>query len=356
MELTPDQEKQLLELWNDYLAKGKEIKVIELTKIIFNDPLLDGRSDEGKAVKRALIKNKLKVITTKREPAPKIILTAEQKEYIENNCENSTSLEITREIFKNPNLSAVSNEFRAVFFYLKTLGSIKTYDNTVKSDKYNIPRSIGRIVPKINLYCNLDLKEETLTEEEKKGIQSLLIYIASFRFVRTMEAFERPEDREMFESQFIDHTWKKPDLEAEEVNLYIDVCSGYVQELYIRRQLSAFDRMLQNITEDPDGKLSMSLAQTISTKNTELDTLMKRRNALINDLIGKRSDRKKLKTEENRSILKLVEAFKNEESRLRLIKMAEREKMLLKDAIEEFDSMPALIASIIGPSKQEILN
>lgn len=356
MELTEAQKKKIIELWNLWLAEGKEIKLIELVQEVFDNPLLDGRAEEGKLVKKFLVENGLKFKIQKFDKKEDVILSAAQREFIKNNCANMSSLEITREIFKNPLLTPLSKEGRAVVDYIKKLGLPKVFDEEVKSEKYNIPRSIGRILPKINSYCNLNLKEDTLTDYEKKCATALLNYVALLRFVRTMETYEVLEDREMFESQFIFHTWDKPDLAGEEVQLYIDLCTGYVQEVYIRRIMVLLNRRLSDITEDPDGRASKSLADTISTKNTELKELISHRSKLIQDLIGKRSERKKQQTEENRSILSLVMAFSREEERLKILKNAERERALLKKTMDEYESMPAMIARIVGPSKDEILN
>ena len=60
-DLTPEQKTKILEEFE------KNPNIIDITKIVFNDDKLDGRSKEGRSVTKFLAENGLKVKTTKHK-------------------------------------------------------------------------------------------------------------------------------------------------------------------------------------------------------------------------------------------------------------------------------------------------
>ena len=74
----------------------------------------------------------------------------------------------------------------------------------------------------------------------------------------------------------------------------------------------------------------MSLVEAINTAQTEYNQCVNRQQKLLSDLKQKRSDRLSKQIKENASILNLVQMWKAEESRKKLIKIAETRKRLLK--------------------------
>jgi hypothetical protein len=77
IKLTEDQKNMILEIFE------KDPNILNITKIVFKDESLDGRSKEGRAVTKFLATNGLKAKTTKREKSKKIDLTEDQLEEIE---------------------------------------------------------------------------------------------------------------------------------------------------------------------------------------------------------------------------------------------------------------------------------
>ncbi len=75
-ELTPDQEQFI----RDNYAKMSDLN--ELTRNCYNDPSLDGRTKEGRLVRKFLIDNKFQYSTTKKIKSDEIGLSSAQKEFI----------------------------------------------------------------------------------------------------------------------------------------------------------------------------------------------------------------------------------------------------------------------------------
>ena len=61
IELTEEQKEEILKNFK------KDPNIINITKIVFNDEKLDGRSKEGRTVTKFLAENGLKTKTTKHE-------------------------------------------------------------------------------------------------------------------------------------------------------------------------------------------------------------------------------------------------------------------------------------------------
>lgn len=100
----------------------------------------------------------------------------------------------------------------------------------------------------------------------------------------------------------------------------------------------------------------MSLVEAINTAQNEYHQSVNRQQKLLESLKEKRSDRLKNQLKENASILNLVELWKDEESRVKMIKLAELRKKAVKDEVEKLSNMDEIKARIMGISEDEILN
>ena len=85
--------------------------LIDLTKQCFEDDSLDGRSKEGRAVRKFLVENSIDFKTTGRIPAEVIEFTKEQKEFILQQAEEGlSSLEIAKIVFPSRSVRPLSAE------------------------------------------------------------------------------------------------------------------------------------------------------------------------------------------------------------------------------------------------------
>ena len=95
-DLTQEQKDRILEEFQ------KNPNIIDITKIVFNDDTLDGRSKEGRSVTKFLASNGLKAQTTKHVKVESIELNDEQKSIIEErHGDGWSSLQIAKELFGN---------------------------------------------------------------------------------------------------------------------------------------------------------------------------------------------------------------------------------------------------------------
>ncbi len=357
LELTEEQKNQLLDLWNSGIQDLKPITVN-----LFGEGF-DGRSKEARAIKSFLATRKLKARPShiKILKTSGIELSEEQKEFIRNNAANIKPLDLVQELFNNYSLNNLSAEYRCVINFIdeediEALDYNKTSAKIIRT--YRPPKTIEQAKARVNNY-KLDAfpKDKPLTQYDKNGLEALIRFTHSNRFLREIESFQTDEEKTSFESSFILFTYNKPDLSEEEINLYINLCVDIVQEPNTRRQIAHLRNLLENTATDSEGqRVSKGLADAIHQAETELHQNRKRQSDLISNLQGKRSERLERNNSAFAALTNLVALWKEEEQRVQLLKYAELEKEILAKEVDRINDMDELRAKIMGISKEEILN
>jgi hypothetical protein len=360
MTLTVEQEKQILDFWNRTPDSPPGLK--EITEHLFPNQKLDGRSDEGKAIKAALAKFNLRARPAHEVPSKTSVikLTDEHQAFIVNNVATMGSLDIAKMIFKNPALTNLNAETRAVNEFVKTLDTKVVYNSTGNQDipvgSYEPPNTLDKVLKRANRYVNGVIDKEKLTSKQKKGLEMLINYLHTFRFIRQMNTYDSDEDRSSCEDAFIRYTYDKPDLTQEEIDQYIELSNQVVRSIKIQRRSEQMQRMLEELTtNNTDPKVSMSWVEAIGKAGTEYDQCLKRCNDLLDDLKEKRSKRLSKQIQENASILNLVQAWRFEENRAKLLKIGEREQEKVQNEAEKLMNMAEVRCLILGLNKEDFI-
>lgn len=354
--LTPEQEKLILEEWNS--RPDNPPSLLELVRKAFPEsPDLDGRSTEGRLIKKFLASRQIKARASWEYIAKeKIVLTDEQKEYIANNVVSMNSIELANEIFGRKDLSALHAEARAVSEYIAQLPTNIRVQSAegILDGEYQPPKSEDRVIARINRYVLKGIDRSKLSGKEKMGIYALIGYLHTYRFIHQMNTYRNTIDRELFESSFIRYTYDKPDLTQEEVDQYIILSTEVVISSNIQNTIGRLERQM-NDEYDEHGKIPMNLVEAINSARKEYNDSTTRQQKLTNDLKVKRSDRLNKRKEENASVVNLVEMWKNEEDRQRIIELAEKRKKIIQEEVGRLSSMEELKARILGLSEQEAI-
>ena len=356
--LTEAQQLLLLKEWNDRPSNPPSLN--ELAKIAFPEvENADGRSKEGRAVKAFLATRQLKARGAQEyQHKEKIELTDEQKEYAANNAPTMKAYEMARVLFENLDLTHLSQESKCIYEYVKTLDvKITTFDddqNSANGD-YRPPKTEDRIVSRVNKYVLDGIIRDKITSKQKRDISSLIGYLHTYRFIHQINSYENQTNRELFESSFVRYTYDKNDLTQEEVDQYIIMSAEVVIASSIQKRVERLTSLLDSTADDSEGKrISMSLVEAINTAQTEYHQSVMRQQKLLGDLKEKRSDRLKNQIKENASILNLVQLWKDESSRIKLIKLAELRKQSVKNEVERLSSLDEIKCRIMGISEDEI--
>ena len=364
--LSPEQQVLILEEWNrrgvDHPDGPSSLN--ELIKIAFpNAENADGRTKEGRIVKEFLSSRNMTARSLHDYvPKGKIELTEEHKEYIINNAGMMKGYEIARVIFKDSSLSHVSQEARTVNEYIKDSnteinGPTFNQEEEVAETEYKAPRTFTATLHKINKYVLDGINKEKITANQKKDVNSLIGYLNTFRFCYQINSYDADVSRDLFESSFVRYTYDKNDLTQEEVDQYILLSAEVVIASTIQRRVEHLQQLLDNTANDTDGaRISMSLVEAINTAQNEYNQCVNRQQKLLGDLKQKRSDRLSKRISSNASILNLVEAWKDEESRKQMIELANMQKENLEGEVEKLADMDELKCRILGLSKDEALN
>lgn len=356
--LTEEQQLKLLNEWNNRMENPPSL--VELVQLAFGREDLDGRSKEGKAVKNFLATRQIKPKKSHEYQAKGFIeLSSEQKEYISNNCNMMTGLEMSKILFKNDSLTNLCQETRSVLDFMKNIPSNIKFNNTenenAATEGYRPPRSEERTIAKINKYVLDGIDKNKLTHKHKKEINSLISYMNTHRFIHQINIYDNESDRELFESSFVRYTYDKGDLSQEEVDQYIVLCTEVVISSSIQQTINVLQNQIE-LSMQEEGKISMTLVEASSTARKEYNDCVNRQQKLNNDLKVKRSDKLSKQVKETASVINLVQMWKEEDSRAKLLKMADMRKKTIEKEIDRLSTMDEVKCKILGISRDEILN
>jgi hypothetical protein len=353
--LTEEQEQTILNEWNS--RPDSPPSLLELINLAFPDQNLDGRTKEGRAVKEFLASREIKARASHEyQPKEKIELSEEDKTFTKNNVEFMSSVEISRIIFKNPELTNLNQEARVVADFIKSLDEDRVFENPneVPSEEYKPPKTFDKTLYRVNKYTNNSINKSKITSKNKKDINALINYLNTYRFSYQINTYTTSTDRELFESSFIRYTYDKSDLSQEEVDQYIVLSSEVVIAASIQRRKEHLTQLLDNIVEDTDGRASMSLVEAIGKTETEYNQSVNRQSKLLDSLKEKRSDKLKKQIKENASVLNLVRLWKEEESRQKLLQLAELRRKAVSDEVKKLADIDEVKARILGLDEDSI--
>ena len=355
--LSDDQKKTLVQEWNS--RPDNPPSLLELISLVFPDKKVDGRSKEGKAVKAFLAEQSIKARAAQEYQHKEINLTEEHKEFIDNNYKMMTFVEVARVIFANEKITNLNKEAKVVGDYIKSIDP--SHDSSeeinVTHEQYKPPSTFSLSLSKINKYIFDKWDKDKLVAKEKKNVEALLGYMNTYRFIHQINSYTDPATRELFESSFVRYTCDKNDLTQEEVDQYIVLSSEVVIASNIQHRVEHLQNLLDDAANDTDGRrIAMSLVEAINTAQNEYHQSVNRQQKLLESLKEKRSDRLKNQLKENASILNLVEMWKSEESRTKMIKLANMRKEAVAEEVEKLSTMDEIKARIMGISEDEVLN
>lgn len=361
MKFTEEQESFVLKNFEEGTNEIKKLTTLVIDKFFPEAPenLKDGRSVYGRAVKKILAARGKETTGTHQYKPVDETLSEQDKEFVRNNRSYMSSVEMTRVIENDPNITNLHKKARLVEEYNKSLETQEERPAEVPRDigSYSPPKTAAAAITRINGYVLDGINKNKLLGKQKKDISSLIRYLNTYRFIHQANTYEDEEGRTLFESSFVRYTYDKGDLSQEEVDQYIVLSTEVVIASNIQRRISRLSQLLDETADDTDGRrMSMSLVDAIGNSQTEYNQCIGRQTKLLSDLKEKRSDKLKKQIQDNASILNLVGAWKEEESRNKIIKLAELRKKTVEQEVDNLSEMSELKSKILGISENEVLN
>ncbi len=350
--LTDDEKRKVVEAWNNGATDLKDI-----IRFACGDKE-DGRSRKGILVKKLLAENKMSAKSVgphvKKQPLPE--LTDEQKEFIANNIASMKALEITRVLYNDLTLTPLGFHFRKVRDYILTLDpkvrTVKQEDALVKT--YNPPKNEGHALARINKYAFNAIDPDKIMPRDKECMAKLIGYMQTYRFLYEINKLVSNSEREMFESCFVRWTYDKPDLTEEEIDLYINLCADIISQERMKDEEIALMEA-RDATMAEDQKIPMALVEALGKVRADMDKNKQRQKMTLNDLNGKRKDRLDKVSKSPETVLKLIEAFRDEKQRSVMVKFAKKRRDELQKTARELETMDDLRFQIWGASQEELI-
>ena len=141
--LSEDQKNKILEIFEN------NPNILNITKIIFEDDSLDGRSKEGRAVTKFLAENGLKAKTTKREKIKEISLSQEQLEKIEELKQDKLNTSEIADIIFQTKVTRLSKEWRSLNEIINQSKEEEKDKGEDSAGNYIAPQAVSRIIKKL---------------------------------------------------------------------------------------------------------------------------------------------------------------------------------------------------------------
>ena len=114
MKLTEDQQKLIR---NNYQAISD---LTRLTQMVSGDEALDGRSKIGRAIRKFMVEQGLDYETSGHQKVDDIILTNEEKEFLDSHAgQNMSSIQLAELLWPDREIKKLSKEQRVVADYIK---------------------------------------------------------------------------------------------------------------------------------------------------------------------------------------------------------------------------------------------
>tara|TARA_R110001632_G_scaffold35298_2_gene89126 strand:+ start:2131 stop:3177 length:1047 start_codon:yes stop_codon:yes gene_type:complete len=345
--LTEEQKKIILESFK------KDANILNITKIVFEDSTLDGRSKEGRAVTKFLATNGLKTKTTKREKLDEISLTESQLLEIQDLKEDGLNTsEISDIVFKSK-VTRLSKEWRVINEIVNQEKEEQKEKGQDSSGNYIPPQAISRIIKKINDSTGIGLEEGKMSRSHHSCCNKLRINLSNSRFVAVVNNYINPRDKELFEQEMIRLTWDKPDLTADELNLYMNVSKEIINLELITGHLQKLNEMFEDAGHQDE--MTVRLAEIIKAKSSEYHQCETRIENLTKKLQGDRGTRLANQQKDTASFLAIVQLFQEEEERKNMVRIADMQKQTIRKEAERLEGMAAWKARVLGIGIEDVL-
>lgn len=365
-ELTEENKKKIIELFSE--APNPELSFI--TRKVFNNEALDGKTKEARAIKSFCQEQSLKFQTKTIVLKGLLELDDEQIVYINNNFRVKSALDITKELFGDDGLTNLSQEYRTINAQIKIIKNELKKERINKSEsdlgeidvisigynpeelvkgEYKPPKTLRQTIEKVNNYLNYGYEEDNLKKQHLFEMRQLKKYLNIFRFVYQMNTYKVQGDRDLFEDAFIRYTHDKPDLTQEDLDQFITLCNHIVRAAEIQRRIESLRATMAT------GEISMRMNEAVNILQTELNACENIKTKLYNDLTTKRNKRLEEKTDGFEKLINLVQAWKDEEFRKKTIHLAELEKIKVREEAGRINSMSDIKALLRGASIDELV-
>lgn len=366
--LTQEQLDKALEIIRA-TGEDDEINLIDVTRTVTGNPEMTGRNKEGREIKRLFELLGISTISTHDVNRRSYQLTEEHKKTIDANLNRfNRHMDLVKMVFNDDSLTNLHAESRAVLNYIKDKHKCKVgYDRVELEEKmpdgpYKPPTTPLMAFRETKKYVrSFDLDESKIENSKILHMMTKLRdYLHDSHFLMCVNnSYTDKSRRELFVSTFIKYVYDKPDLTEEEKEQYLSLAMEAVTSNDLLEQMSRLREQLADLStsEDNNGNYRMGFVEMIDKVQKSYDASRKRETALLKSLTTSRAEKQKNRKEETMSLVQLVNYVRDEENRLRLIKVAKARQEEVKKGYKRLSDVDSLVAEIWGAgSEQDIIS
>lgn len=352
IKLTVEQESLIRFTWNN---TNPPPSIKDLIKAVFKKDLTE-RSPEGLAIRNFIGTSGIKssIIKEKKE---NIELSAVDKEFIENNVASMNATQMAKILFKDNKLTHLCRESRVVSDFIKTFGVDKEiYQKPAKG--FNPPKKIESAARLINTIVMEAYNLDKIDGNAKRVLEACVKYLNNRRFTKTIESYsDNEEDQEEFIHNYVRHIHDKFDLNQQDIDIICLFAEEVINYKRLKEHVKSLSELQKNSVtgDDKSGKMAMSLVEAISQANKDLSKSISTQQSLLSEINEKRSARIKKQAEDTPSLLNLVAAWREEESRNKMIDLGDQFKDKVIKEIKVISDADRFKAAIFGMSEDELL-
>lgn len=362
---TPEEKVKVINFWNSRLDNLPTL--MEIVSHFSDGQENDPRTLVGRKVRAILLEAQIKPQNTIKERVEEFPLSDEDKEFILNNMVNNSAFEMARTLWEeklNRKIWPVGREVRAIQKYLsdmkKSAEDVKDKEQQEKlkifeesediltGERYAPPHKLSSVLALVNRVSNAGLNPNNLNAFEKKSLEFVSQCLHAPRFIQEMNNYKTVEKRITFQAEFVRSIWEKNDLISDEITLILNWCGDIIEVADSKKQAEKLKVILDTVTNDTEGKVAMSLVESINGINSHINEVLKRQ-ALVYGLINKsRARRDEEKTNRHASLSALFEWYREEDNRKKMLNQAK----ILKDnkdvEIKRLESLDDVIFLSLG--------
>ena len=352
---TQEERDRVAVFWNQQKSEGKVPSLSEIVSFFTLGQESDPRTVAGRRCRSILSDLQIKAKGATWDKVEEVVLTDDHKKFILNHIKDNRVIDLARDLFPDRKVAPLGREVRTINKFLDSVGErvVRKNEETPVDEKYEPPTTFHDILKRVNNYLHTSLTSQSVTAYNKKCLEMTINFLHSPRFLQEINNYASIEKRVAFESEFIRGVFDKPDLQSDEVNLYINLCNDYIQSSDIKKQLEKLNGILDGITDDPDGKISMGITEAIGKVTSSYNECVNRHQKLYSLLNTTRSKRILDKNSATANIVNIIEFFREEDGRQRFLRQAE----LLKDTriseVRKIEKLDDVLLLALGMTMEE---
>lgn len=352
--LSDEEKKEILDNWNAGI-----LSLPKLIRAVWKNDKLDGRSFQGRALKRFLA-------SRDKAPIPSHVyikktevqqLSEEDKAFIREHAKEFKARKISQ-LRWGENVGLGDVRVRLCKEYYESLPpEMRSEDYNQTTKDYTPPKTPTQVLARLKNYRICDWEDGKMSVFQKECVKKLIEFSNIPRFESDMSTITNQKERDLVEAEFFRHVYDKPDLTSEDLSTYISACFCTLDIKRLRaEEVKIAQQIEESVDDDGKPKFNQAFVDYASSIRSEISNKTSKLEATFKSLNGDRSNRLKNKGNNTITLASFVELLKEKDKRDKVMALIKRDEEKLKEEMAELASMEALKFEMWGANPRELLH